>query len=156
MLLEKCHLQPQLLQLGKLCTIFAPERVMEEYSIGDGQISQPDTRIFRQVFFPAKVNLDEELLPYFNYESTSGEIWVMSYARHHPEFTCVIDEAFARNLCNLLGVKVIGTIGIIREMKTFGLLTTSDLGCVRESIRKSRFYLSRELLRQLDEICDVP
>jgi predicted nucleic acid-binding protein len=153
MLLEKCHLHTQLLEFGKLCTIFAPERVMEEYAVGDGQNPNPDLSIFRKVFFPAKVNLDNELLPYFNYESTSGEIWVMSYARRYPEFTCVIDETFARNICNLLGIKLTGTIGIVREMKKFGLLSPEDLNNIRQSIKNSRFYLSRELLRQLDEIC---
>jgi predicted nucleic acid-binding protein len=126
---------------------------MEEYVVGDSLNPQPDIAVFKEVFSPAKVELDNELLPYFNYDSSSGEIWVMSYARQHPEFTCVIDETFARNICNLLGIKVTGTIGIVREMKKFGLLDTNELSTIRQDIKNCRFYLSKELLRQLDEIC---
>lgn len=156
MLLEKCHLREHLLRLGELCTIFAPERVMEEYAVGDSQNSQPDLALFKEVFAPAKVELDNELLPYFNYDSSSGEIWVMSYARSHPDFTCVIDETFARNICNLLGLKVTGTVGIVKELKKFGLVNANELSEIRRNIQNSHFYLSKELLRQLDEICDSP
>jgi predicted nucleic acid-binding protein len=129
---------------------------MEEYVVGDSQNPKPDITIFRQIFLPAKVNLDNELLPYFNYDSSSGEIWVISYARHHSEFTCVIDEAFGRNICNLFGVKVTGTVGIIKELKRFELVNSIELNQIRLNIKKARFYLSKELLRQLDEICDSP
>lgn len=156
MLLEKCHLRLQLLELAELCTIFAPERVMEEYSVGDGPNPQPDVAVFKEVFSPIKVEIDNELLPFFNYDSSSGEIWVMSYARKHPEFTCVIDETFARNICNLLGINVTGTIGIVKELKKFHLLSADELRQIRVDIKNSHFYLSRELLRQLDEICDSP
>jgi predicted nucleic acid-binding protein len=156
MLLEKCHLKTHLLELGKLYTIFSPERVMEEYAVGDGQNPQPDTAVFKEVFSPAKVELDNELLPFFNYDSSSGEIWVMSYAKNHPEFTCVIDETFARNICNLLGIKVTGTIGIIKELKKFHLLIPDELKQIRVDIKNSHFYLSKQLLLQLDETCDSP
>jgi predicted nucleic acid-binding protein len=134
-------------------TVTAPNRVMEEYSIGDRDNPKPNVDNFREVFRPIDVTLDHELLPYFYYESTSGEIWVVSYARQHPDFTCVIDETFARNICNLLKVKVTGTIGIIGEMKDNGFLDQQDLKNIRIAIKNCRFYLSKELLHQLDQIC---
>ena len=136
-----------------MSTLTAPMRVMEEYSIGDRDNPKPNVDNFREVFNLIDAKLDSELLPYFYYESTSGEIWVVSYARHHPEFTCVIDEMFARNICNLLKVKVTGTIGIIGEMKDNGFLTQQDLRNIRDVIKNCRFYLSKDLLRQLDQIC---
>jgi predicted nucleic acid-binding protein len=93
-----------------VCVVLSKTRVMEEYSIGDGDNPTPNIEIFKRVSNSIDVKLDNELLPYFYYESTSGEIWVISYARQHPEFTCVINETFARNICNLLGLKVTGTI----------------------------------------------
>lgn len=153
-LLEKCGLRSQLSSLAKNHTLVAPNRVMEEYSVGDGENPKPDIRAFREVFSLANLHLDEELLPFFNYDNSSGEIWVISYARQHPDFTCVIDETFGRNICNLLGMKVTGTIGIIREMKNCNLLSSDDLNVIRSKIKKCRFYLSRELLRELDLICD--
>jgi len=153
MLLEKCQLKAQLLAFSNKFTITAPTRVMEEYCMGDSENPKPNADAFREVFSPTDVKLDVELLPYFYYESTSGEIWVVSYARQHTEFICVIDEMFARNVCNLLKVKVIGTIGIIKEMKDNDFLTRQDLRNIRSAIKNCRFYLSKELLHQLDQIC---
>jgi predicted nucleic acid-binding protein len=128
---------------------------MKEYSIGDGENPQPDVSVFREVFSLVDVKLDEELLPFFNYDSSSGEIWVISYARQHSDFTCVIDEAFGRNICALMGIKVTGTIGIIREMKNQKLLSSTELRAIRNRIKNCRFYLSKQLLRQLDLIYDL-
>jgi predicted nucleic acid-binding protein len=152
MLLEKCQLGKHLLEFGKKFTIIAPTRVMQEYCTGNDD-QKSACNVFQEVFNPTDVKLDEELLPYFYYESTSGEIWVISYARQHPEFTCVIDEMFARNICNLLHIKVIGTIGIIKAMRDSGCLAAQDLKSVRDSIKNSKFYLSKDLIHQLDEIC---
>jgi predicted nucleic acid-binding protein len=126
---------------------------MEEYAVGDGENPQPDVSIFKEVFSPIKTEVDKELLPFFNYDVSSGEIWVISYARQNPDFACVIDEAFGRNICDLFGVKVIGTIGIVRKMKDSKILVLDELKTIRDRIRKCRFYLSKELLRQLDLIC---
>ncbi|MCW3999996.1 MAG: hypothetical protein NWE93_07140 [Candidatus Bathyarchaeota archaeon] len=156
MLLEKCQLFAQLKAFSKIYTILAPNRVMEEYSVGDGESPKPSIELFKQVFNPIDVNEDEDLLPYFFNESSSGEFWVISYARQHPEFTCVIDETFGRGICETLGVKVTGTIGIIKEMKNKALLTPEDLKAIRIAIKSSRFYLSAKLLRELDEICGSP
>ena len=153
MLLEKCQLCTQLKAFSKFYTVLAPNRVMEEYSVGDGESPKPNIELFKQVFNPIDVKADDDLLPYFFNESASGEFWVISYARQHPEFTCVIDETFGRSICETLGVKVTGTIGIIRGMKNKGLLTVEDLKATRLAIMKSRFYLSAKLLRELDEIC---
>jgi predicted nucleic acid-binding protein len=153
-LLEKCQLYSPLKAFSKIYTISAPIRVMEEYSIGDGKNPKPSLELFKQIFNPITVRADEDLLPYFFNESTSGEFWVISYVRQHPDFTCVIDEAFGRSVCETLGVKVTGTIGIIKEMKIQNLLTLAELQFARLAIKKSRFYLSTELLHELDEICD--
>ncbi len=152
-LLEKCDLRAQLLYFAKNNTLVAPNRVIEEYSVGDGENPKPDISTFKEIFSQIDVSLDNELLPYFNYDSSSGEIWVISYARQHPDFTCVIDEIFGRNICGLMNVKVTGTIGIIREMKDCCLLNFDELKAIRNKIKKCRFYLSKEMLKQLDQIC---
>ena len=152
-LLEKCQLYSQLKAFSKEFTVTAPTRVMEEYRLGDRDSPKPNVGTFLDVFNPIEVTLDEELLPYFYYDSACGEIWVVSLARQHPEFTCVIDEMFARNICNLLKVKIIGTIGIVKEMKDNGFLCQQDLRLIRDRIKNTRFYLSKPLVRQLDQIC---
>ncbi len=153
-MLEKCGLRSHLLSFSKDCKLVAPKRVLEEYSVGDGGNPKPDVSVFQEVFSKVDVSLDDDLLPFFNYDSSSGEIWVLSFARQHPDFICVIDEAFGRNISTLMGLKVTGTIGIINEMKNCGLLSSNALKGIRNSIKKSQFYLSKQLLRQLDIICD--
>jgi predicted nucleic acid-binding protein len=153
-LLEKCGLRSHLLSFAKNCYLVAPNRVIEEYAIGDGENQKPDLFAFREVFSPINVKLDDELLPFFHHDSSSGEIWVISYARQHPDFTCVIDEAFGRNICELMSVKVIGTIGILREMRNYNILSLGELKVVRSKIKQCRFYLSKDLLRRLDSMCD--
>jgi len=152
-LLEKCELSLQLLSFAKHHILVSPKRVMEEFSVGDRENPKPDAAVFKKVFAVRNAPLDKELLPFFNYDPSSGEIWVISYARQHPDFTCVIDEAFGRSVCNLFGIRVTGTIGIVKEMKKGKLLNSDDLKVIRDRIKESRFYLSRELLRQLDVIC---
>lgn len=126
---------------------------MEEYAVGDRESPKPNLSAFREVFSPTPKELDNELLPFFNYDTTSGEIWVISYARRHSECYCVIDETFGRNICNLLNIKLTGTIGIINEMKLCGILDIKDLKSIRNAIKACGFYLSKELLRKLDYIC---
>jgi predicted nucleic acid-binding protein len=126
---------------------------MEEYAIGDEENFKPNLLVFREIFSPIRPELDSELLPFFNYDASSGEIWVISYARLHPECCCVIDETFGRNICNFMNVKLTGTIGIINEMKLCGILDIRDLKSIRNTIKASGFYLSKELLQKLDLIC---
>lgn len=153
MLLEKCQLKSQLLRFAKNNTLCAPKRVMEEYVIGDSETLTPNLHSFSEVFKPVVTELDKELLRYFHFDSSSGEYWVIAYAHEHPEFCCVIDEHFARDICGYVKVKLTGTIGIIKDMKEQDLLTFEDLACIRKTIKNSRFYLSKELLEQLDLIC---
>ena len=68
----------------------------------------------------------------------------------------MIDEMFGRSICENLGLKLTGTIGIIKELKSGGLLTSDDLKVIRIAIKNSRFYLSRKLLNELDDICGSP
>ena len=154
-LLEKCQLRTQLLKFAEDNALCAPHRVMEEYTIGDGENPKPNLLVFQEVFSPIRPELDNELLPFFNYDASSGEIWVISYARLHPEYYCVIDETFGRNICNLLNIKLTGTIGIINDMKLCGILDAKDLKSIRNAIKTCKFYLSTELLRKLDSICQT-
>jgi len=152
-LLEKCQLRSQLLSFAENSALCVPYRVMEEYAKGDKENSKPNLSVFREVFSPIRAELDSELLPFFNYDASSGEIWVISYAHLHPEYYCVIDETFGRNICNLMNIKLTGTIGIINEMKLGGILNIKDLKSIRNTIKASGFYLSKELLQKLDLIC---
>lgn len=147
-LLEICGLEKQLEAFSTKNSMYIPNRVKEEFLDGC-RIDLKSINIF-SVCNPV---LDENLLAYFNQNSSSGEFWTISYSCNNPDCICVIDEGFGRNLCKFLGVKFTGSVGIIAEMKKGGVLSRQDLLEIRNKVRKSRFYLSKELLAELDFIC---
>ncbi|MGA2385725.1 MAG: hypothetical protein ABSG33_04245 [Candidatus Bathyarchaeia archaeon] len=152
MLLEKCQLRKQLLRFGENNALVAPYRVSEEYAVGDSETTKPNLVLFREVFSPVFVEENRELLRYFHFDNSSGEYWVIAYALGHPDFICVIDEYFGRTISGYFNAKLTGTIGILKRMKAENCLTLEDLDCIKNTIKKSRFYLSKDLLRELDQI----
>lgn len=147
-LLEICGLEKQLEAFSTKNSVHVPNRVKEEFLDGC-RIDRESINIF-SVCNPV---LDENLLVYFNQNSSSGEFWTISYSCSNHNCICVIDEGFGRDLCNFLGIKFTGSVGIIAEMKKSGFLSREDLLEIRNKIRRSRFYLSEELLEKLDFIC---
>lgn len=117
----------------------------EEYWAGQRRNS--DSRI-DNIFETGSIRLDERLLPYFHFKSTSGEISVISYGIVNGA-TCVIDDEFARQICNLFNAPLTGSIGIVKRMRAERLLTRKEMQEIRERLRKSKFYMTQELLDQL-------
>jgi len=154
-LLEKCVLRNQLLKFSKANKLYVPTRVLEEYVRGEN-VNPSDIADFKKVFSVINPTLEEVLLPYFNFDESSGEIWVISHALRNPGCGCVIDEEFGRNIATLFETKLTGAIGIIMELKRQKILSDDDLRQIRVKVRKSRFYLSKKLLRELDKICSSP
>jgi len=152
LLFEKSNLRKQLLKFSETNNLYVPSRVVEEYLKGEN-VSPSDIIEFQKVFMVINPTLEVVLLPYFNNDSSSGEIWVISHALRNPECCCVIDEEFGRNIATLFETKLTGAIGIINELKRQKILSDDDLRQTRDRIRKSGFYLSKELLEELDEIC---
>ena len=150
LLFEKCDLRKQLLKFSKANKLCIPTRVKEEYLEGD--LKPSDVADFEKVFFVINPTLEEVLLPYFNFDDSSGEIWVISHALRNPECCCVIDEEFGRNIAILFETKLTGAVGIIKELKSQNLLSDDELRQVRADVRKSGFYLSKKLLKELNGI----
>ena len=152
LLFEKCNLRKKLMELSKANKLYVPSIVFGEFKKGEN-VTPTDIEEFKKVFSVINPTLNRELLPYFNFKDNSGEIWVISHALKNPECCCVIDEDFGRNIAALFETKLTGAIGIIKEMKSQNLLSDDDLRQLRVRVRKSGFYLSKKLLKELDEIC---
>lgn len=150
-LVEKCGILDPFKTFAQEINLYIPQRVIEEFFAGKNVNKY--NKMIQDCFIPVNVILAEELLPYFNFDSTSGEIWVISYALKFPSCYCVIDEAFGRSICKLFSLNVTGAIGIVDEMKKCGLLSLNDLHIIRDKIKSSRFYLSKDLCDELDRIC---
>jgi predicted nucleic acid-binding protein len=130
-----------------------PQRVIEEYFQGDN--TRSGMPIFQRTFAPAKAKLESELLPFFNFDSSSGEIWVISYGLQNPNSVCVIDEDFGRSLCELFDLNFTGTIGILKKMKQMKLLCNSELKRTKRTIKTCGFFLSKQMSRELDALCET-
>jgi len=148
-LLEVCGLESQLKSFSSKNQLYMPHRVREEYLRGAKVCTATSLSLFSII----TVDLSDELLPYFHFDSSSGEIWVISHVITHQDYCCVIDEEFGRNICKLFQLKLIGAIGIIQRLKEKGFLSNEDLEKIRKKIRNSHFYLSQKLLKKLDQIC---
>lgn len=152
LLFEKCNIRPQLREFSEANKLYVPSRVFVEFKEGRN-LELVDIKEFEEVFFIVNPNLNGDLLPYFNFEDSSGEIWVLSFALENPEYCCVIDEEFGRNIAALFSMNLTGAIGIIEEMKNSGLLSDKILLHIKDRVRQSGFYLSQKIVKELNRIC---
>ena len=147
-LLEICGLENPLRAFSIKNPLYMPKRVKEEFLDG----CKVDKEVIN-IFSVCNPAIDENLLTYFNQDSSSGEFWTISYCCRNDSCVCVIDEGFGRNLCKFLGIKLTGSVGLIGEMKKQGFLSRENLLEIHNKIKESHFYLSKELLEKLDSIC---
>lgn len=152
-LLEKWKLADELQEFSRSNELCIPERVKEEFLCGE--VDPVDAVDLEKIFKVCRVSLDARLLPFFSFDQSDGAIWVISHALRHQDVCCVIDEKFARELCKFLArtkglkIRLTGTIGILKTMRTAGILTRKDLAGIRNKIKKSKFRYDIELLQEL-------
>ncbi|HEY1717579.1 MAG TPA: DUF3368 domain-containing protein [Verrucomicrobiae bacterium] len=83
----------------------------------------------------------------------SGERAVISFAKVHSGFVAVLDDLEARTIALRLGIKTLGTVGVVLRLKKAGLISEAKLHL--QQIRKIGGYMSDELfheaLRQVGE-----
>lgn len=96
----------------------------------------------KQFVHPAVVELAE----LFGSEIGSGERSVISWAAVHRNFIAVLDDREARTIAQRLGIKVIGTVGVVLRLKKAGLV--SEVKSHLMEIKKVGGYISDELLRE--------
>jgi predicted nucleic acid-binding protein len=145
-LLETCSIDVALQSFGTRHELLITERVREEYEAGQRPLNKAG--LLGSIFAIVSAQVNDSLLPYFHFDASSGEISVISYAMQNNA-SCVIDEEFARQVCKLFEIPLTGSVGIIKRMHAERLLTRREMRIVRERLRKSKFYLSDELLNQL-------
>lgn len=148
-LMERWGLVDELLDLSERHELLIPQRVREEFLSGD--VTDSNRADIDRVFTLVPVALDKSLLPYFNFESSDGAVWVMSCCNGIDDFCCVIDELFGRNVCETLGIRFTGSIGVIRMMVKEGILNKSRIEEVKALIKQSSFYHKGSLLDKIDE-----
>lgn len=76
----------------------------------------------------------------------SGERAVISFAAANSGFIAVLDDLEARTIARRLGIKTLGTVGVILRLKKAGLI--SEAKSYLQQIRKVGGYMSDELFRE--------
>lgn len=146
LLLCDCDLYFPLLEFKKN-NLYIPRKVFEECL--DKKRSEKEINKVKEIFTIVDVKQNKELLPYFHGEISDGEYWVISYALNNDSFCCVIDEKFGSRLCDHLKLKKIGSVGIIIKLFKLNLISKPCLSIIEKKIRKSTFYFTEELLKEL-------
>jgi len=136
----------QLRLLGALVEqIIVPKAVVEE--IG----AKPDGKALLQVIEedPAYAVVDNETATpeILSWDLGGGETQVIANAWSHGAERAVIDDLEARRCAKVMGLKVIGTLGIVGRAKTMGLLHQAEP--VVRRLRETGLYASDELVRRL-------
>jgi len=75
-----------------------------------------------------------------------GERAVIAWAKAHPGFVAVMDDHEARVAAQQLGIRVIGTVGVILLLKRAGVITEAKSPLLR--IRSMGGYVGDELFRK--------
>ncbi|HEX7618491.1 MAG TPA: DUF3368 domain-containing protein [Verrucomicrobiae bacterium] len=76
----------------------------------------------------------------------SGERAVISFAAANPDFVAVLDDLEARAIARRLGIKTLGTVGVVLRLKKAGLI--SEAKSYLQQIRKVGGCMSDELFRE--------
>jgi predicted nucleic acid-binding protein len=79
-------------------------------------------------------------------EIGAGERSVISWAAAHRGFIAVLDDREARNIAQRLGIKILGTVGVVLRLKRAGLISEVKSHLVK--IRTAGGFISDELFRE--------
>lgn len=136
----------QLGLLGALVDqIVVPKAVVEE--IG----AKPDGKAPLQVIAEnpayAVVDNEEATLEILSWDLGVGETQVIANAQSHGAERVVLDDLEARRCAKVMGLKVIGTLGIVGRAKAMGLLDQAKPVVMR--LQETGLYASDELVRRL-------
>jgi len=132
--------------LGALADqVVVPQAVVEEVG------AKPDGKALLQVIIeePAYTLVDnEEATPeILSWDLGAGETQVITNAQSHGAERVVIDDLEARRCAKAMGLKVIGTLGIVGRAKAMGLIDQAEP--VVRRLRETGLYASDELVRRL-------
>jgi len=98
---------------------------------------------------PAFVMVENEAAPLdiLSWDLGAGETQVIAHAFAHNAERVVIDDLQARRCAKAMGLKIIGTLGIVGRAKMMGLIDQAEP--VVRRLRETGLYVSDELVQRL-------
>ena len=112
-------------------------------------ISQFESTIpFKKEWFPLQTS---------NYQLGEGEIEVIAYGLYlkniNEEYLCLLDDKKPRTIATNLGLKIIGTLGIMDKLFLAELLTREEYIQCLKKLKKSKFRVPSKAIRErLDDL----
>jgi len=76
-----------------------------------------------------------------------GEISVIAYANLHPEYLVIIDDAAARQFAKTIGIKSLGTLGVLLLAKRRGVIKSVKPAISK--LQETGLWLSEDLIRMV-------
>lgn len=127
-----------------------PEAVLQELRAGDDR-DDLAARIEEAVW--ADVVADEAVPQVIAaWDLGQGEAQVLAYALAHPGWEAVLDDAAARRCAASVGVRVIGTLGVVLRAKTRGVV--DDARGLIDDLRRAGLYLTDEMAARVLALVD--
>lgn len=119
------------------------EAVIEECAAG-GRVVVPDLGALPWV---KVVQATEPCLPGLALSLDRGERDTLDMARKLSACRVVIDERIGRNMAELLGLPVVGTLGVLLKAKALGLIPSFT--AATQQMQRNGIYFHERLLGQL-------
>jgi predicted nucleic acid-binding protein len=137
-------------QIDLLPSLFAPVYVPEQVKLelAMGRLLRPDTIDPRSLDWVELVSVPQVLIDSLPPNRLgAGERAAIAYASTHRGYVAGLDDLRARQLAEAVGLKVVGTLGILLRAKRAGLISTVR-PLVDDAIAQG-FRLSPELHRDV-------
>ncbi len=131
-----------------IAKVFIPQSVRNEFLRAGIRIDIPSDDIPIEY-----VNTDELLL---DVPRSLGEgerqaiaiAYILTRSQSENIVIVVTDDRRARNVCRRIGLKVLGTLGLIEFAKKHGVMTKEEALSLLEKIPNTSLYITPELLRE--------
>jgi len=137
-------------QLGDLLPklfqdIYIPQAVLSE--VTDIDYEDESVSAIKHAGWAKQVFIDHILSDISSWDLGAGESEVLTFAFQNPGFWAMIDDKAARRCAKTLGIKTLGTGGLLILAKRRGLIASVASGLAQ--LRDSGLWISDELERLL-------
>ena len=139
-IVEQLELLPQLYQ-----QVLASPAVWDEVTVQGAGL--PGAQVFRQLTWLTIQAPEPKMLEPLSILIDRGEAEAIALAQSIPDSTVLLDDAQARRVAERLGVRRIGSLGILRRAKKAGLI--SEVKVYIEQLRNSGIYIRSNLVEAI-------
>ena len=126
--------------------VVVPSAVVREIERGPGD--DPMRRLLDRMDWLQVVQLEPPLSPLASWQLGPGESEVIEYARRHPEFVVLLDDAAGRRAASCLDLKVCGTLGALAFATRKGEIPSFRSAV--EALIRVGLYVNRALVDEID------